>query len=148
MDDLVEEIAIERGFIDQTLDLLSETLARDERTQIELVAIGSFLHDIYNGIENLLKRILVAKGFQIPDSRSSHRELLTAAGDRLNFESDLLEKLDKFRAFRHFFRHRYGLFLDEGELLPLAHEIPAIWEDVKEELDQFVRNTAEDVTSG
>ena len=31
-----------------------------------MAAIGTFLHNIYNGVENILKQIIVAKGGELP----------------------------------------------------------------------------------
>ena len=70
MDKLLEEISIEEEYIRKTLQLLKKTLNRSEKSAIELSAIGSFLHHCYNGIENILKRILKFKEVKIPDSAS------------------------------------------------------------------------------
>ncbi|MCD6472225.1 hypothetical protein J7K55_03775 [Candidatus Aerophobetes bacterium] len=35
---------------------------------IEVAGVGAFLHNIYTGIENILKQILSSQGIQIPTS--------------------------------------------------------------------------------
>jgi hypothetical protein len=42
------------------------------QTPIEISAIGEGLHDVYSGMENILKRILKFKGVAIPALSSSH----------------------------------------------------------------------------
>lgn len=79
MDKLVEEISIEKEYIKKTLKLLDEALSRSHKSAIELSAIGSFLHHVYTGMENILKRILKYKRINIPDSASSHKDLLDIA---------------------------------------------------------------------
>ncbi len=81
MDNLLEEISIEKEYIEKTLEALSEVLHRPEKTVIELSAIGSFLHHSYNGTENILKRILKFKEIHIPNSSSYHKDLLNVATD-------------------------------------------------------------------
>ncbi|MCH8291296.1 hypothetical protein IH992_09375 [Candidatus Poribacteria bacterium] len=68
MDELLREIAAEKEQISQTLTALEEALNRQKRTIVELAAIATFLHNFYNGIENLLKRVLQFKKVSIPDS--------------------------------------------------------------------------------
>ena len=58
MDKLLEEILIERDYIEETLVVLREAINRSEKTVVELSAIGASLHHCYNGMENILKRIL------------------------------------------------------------------------------------------
>ena len=79
MDKLLQEISIEKEYILQTLDALNDVLKRNKKTIIELSAIGSFLHHSYNGIENIIKRILKYKRVNIVDSSSSHKDLLNMA---------------------------------------------------------------------
>jgi uncharacterized protein YutE (UPF0331/DUF86 family) len=102
MDNLVEEIAIEKEYIEKTLALLDEALNRSDKSAIELSAIGSFLHHCYNGTENILKRILKFKNIAIPGSASSHKDLLNVAVNEDIISQDLSDQLDKYRGFRHY----------------------------------------------
>src|SRR3990170_749392 len=61
MDELTEQILAEKENVDIALQNLKTALARNEKTVIELAAIATFLHNIYNGIENILKQILISK---------------------------------------------------------------------------------------
>ena len=58
MVELARKIAAERENIERTLEDLKEASERNEKTVIELAAMATFLHNIYNGIENILKQIL------------------------------------------------------------------------------------------
>lgn len=66
MGSLPGKIIAEIENVDISLTHLEEAMARKEKTVIELAAMGTFLHNIYNGIENILKQILYEKKMSIP----------------------------------------------------------------------------------
>ena len=69
MDELIEQILAEKENVDIAMNNLKTAMARTEKTVIELAAIATFLHNIYNGIENISKQILISKNIvtiQIP----------------------------------------------------------------------------------
>ena len=68
MDELTEQILAEKENVDIALQNLKTALARNEKTVIELAAIATFLHNIYNGIENILKQILISREIIVPKS--------------------------------------------------------------------------------
>jgi len=137
MDDLLQDIAAEEEHIIGTLLALEQAQSRQERTVVELAAIATFLHNTYNGMENLLKRALRYASVSLPQSASSHKDLLDLAVDRHIITQGLSEDLDAYRGFRHFFVHGYGVMLNEAQLMPLAECLPAVWERFKAELSAF-----------
>ncbi len=142
-DELFREIYAEKEHISNTLSALKKTLNRKRKTIVELAAIATFLQNIYNGIENLFKRILKYKGILIPISESSHKNLLDLAVDNQIITLELSKKLDEYRAFRHFFVHGYGIMLDKERLAPLGANILDVWKELEVELDkliEFLRN--------
>lgn len=73
---LPKQILVEKDNVEKTLANLKEAMERSEISSVELAAIGTFLHNIYNGIENILKQIARLKGVEIPKSDSWHKDLL------------------------------------------------------------------------
>ena len=110
---------------------------------IELAAIGSFPQDTYNGMENILKRVLKFKGISVPHSESWHKDLLDMAVENQIISFKLSRRLDEYRAFRHFFIHRYGIMLDKEKLMPLAGNLPDLWKDFESELGAFINSLGE-----
>jgi uncharacterized protein YutE (UPF0331/DUF86 family) len=140
MDELLREVQAEKEHILTTLQALRETLERKEKTVVELAAIATFLQNAYNGIENILKRILKYEGISVPRSESWHKDLLDLSVDPQIISSELSRKLDEYRAFRHFFVHGYGLMLDKEKLMPLAENLSDLWKDFESELETFLNS--------
>jgi len=130
----------EQELIAKTFLLLHEAWQRPHKNEVELAAIASFLHNVYNGIENILKRIFKFKGIAIPSSSSSHKDLLDTALNIGIISPALAEQLNTYRGFRHFFVHAYVLMLDEEQLLPLANNLPTVWHQFEDEIEAFINH--------
>lgn len=91
-----------------------------EYSTAELAAMATFLHNFYNGVENILKRILYAKGVALKNASTWHKDLLRTAHDNGIISTDLYNTLSNYLSFRHFFVHAYSFTLRWEELRPLA----------------------------
>lgn len=138
MDKLRQEVTAEKEHIEKTLSALDEALSRPEKTIIELAAIGTFLHNVYSGMENILKRILKFKGITVPGSQSSHKDLLDHSVAAGVISQSLSEELDEYRGFRHFFVHAYGFMLNREQLIPLAENLSVIWVQFETEIELYL----------
>ena len=127
MVDLSRKIAAEKENVEKALDNLKDTMRRKKRSTIELAAIATFLHNTYNGIENILKQVLKAKGTEIPKSDTSHKDLLDLSVSNGIISEQLSDQLYEYLTFRHFFIHAYGFMLEETQLEDLANNIQGVW---------------------
>ena len=141
MDELTEQILAEKENVDIALNNLKTAMARKKKTVIELAAIATFLHNIYNGIENILKQILISKGIMVPKSDKWHKDLLIQSLSSGIISEELSNKLYKYLTFRHFFVHAYGFMLDEKELEGLSDNIPQIWQEFLKEIEPFLKKS-------
>ncbi len=141
MDELTEQILAEKENVDIALHNLKTAMARIEKTVIELAAIATFLHNIYNGIENILKQILISRNIMVPKSDKWHKDLLNQALSSGIISEELSNKLYKYLTFRHFFVHAYGFMLDEKELEGLSNNIPEIWQQFLREIEHFLKES-------
>ena len=125
--DLREEIAIELEAMKQTLDeltaLLHDVTGRQATTR-ELAAAGLFLANLYNAVENILKRICKYHSVDIPAGPNWHMELARSFSDPPNqalptlLNEKLARDLAPYRQFRHVVHHGYGFQLKWQDMLP------------------------------
>jgi uncharacterized protein YutE (UPF0331/DUF86 family) len=140
MDSLPRQISAEVENIEAALRNLEETMERQIVTVVELAAMGTFLHNIYNGIENILKQTLKFKNIQINRGENWHKELLSLAVMHGVISDALSNELYEYLTFRHFFVHAYGFMLEEAPLKSLVQDIPGVWHKFISEVTQ--KNTA------
>ncbi|MEW6618219.1 MAG: hypothetical protein AB1422_02520 [bacterium] len=139
MDSLPKEVVAEKENIKIALINLKEAMGRKEKTVIELAAMGTFLHNIYNGVENILKQVLKTKDVNIPKSEMWHKDLLNSSVSNGIISENLSDKLYEYLTFRHFFAHGYGFMLNENQLEYLANNITEIWSQFIREIENFFK---------
>jgi len=138
MSDLGQKIDAEKQYIALTLDNLRAVLDRPERSIVELAAIATFLHNVYSGIENVLKMVFKAHCIEIPSSDTWHKDLLGQAIARGVISDEVGEPLYEYLAFRHFFVHGYGFMLDEEPLLSLAKGVAGLYARFEADIEGFL----------
>ena len=127
MGKLPKQILAEKENVEIALKYLEIAMDREEKSVVELAAIGTFLHNIYNGIENILKQVLLERGIEVTQSDSWHKDLLNLSASMGIISEKLSDELYAYLTFRHFFVHAYGFMLDEDQLEDLAVNIPDVW---------------------
>jgi len=89
----------------------------------ELAAIATFIHNCYNGIENILKRILSFNQIEMKETPTWHKDLLKTSLDIGIITNALYSTLSSYLSFRHFFVHAYSFTLSWDELKPLVEDL-------------------------
>jgi hypothetical protein len=126
MADLKERIEAEWANIEQVLALVPETSRLPTLSPLELAGVGSLLHNLYNGVENVLKQILMDKSITLPQGASWHRDLLLLAVELDVIDEAVMRSLSGYLAFRHFFSHSYVVVLDPQKLALLVTNCAAM----------------------
>lgn len=89
----------------------------------EMAATATFLHNIYNGLENILKRVLIFEKIEIKNTPAWHKDILKTSFEKEIIDNNLYNILSEYLAFRHFFVHAYSFNLDWKALKPLVNNI-------------------------
>ncbi len=89
----------------------------------ELAAIATFIHNVYNGLENILKRVLLSWKIEIKNTPTWHKDMLKASFEKKIIDDDLYNALSEYLAFRHFFVHAYSFNLNWESLRPLVNNL-------------------------
>ncbi len=138
MADLKQRIEAECESVEQALAALSKVKSISKLSSLELAGVAALLHNLYNGIENLLKQALLHLGAGLPTGPTWHRDLLDLARERGVVCGEVVELLKPYLAFRHFFSHAYALDLDSERMDPLASGARDAYEKVRDDLQRFV----------
>lgn len=97
----------------------------------EMAAVATFIHNCYNGFENILKRVIVSKQITARDTPTWHKDLLKTALDEGIIPDGLYETLSNYLSFRHFFVHAYSFNIRWDELRPLVDNLPITLKEFK-----------------
>lgn len=144
MANVKDKILAENENIEKILIELEKVKKKPSKELVILVGIGAFLQNIYTGMENILKQILLHQSLPIPESPTWHKDLLNFAFDNKIISKEILNKIGKYLVFRHFFTHAYGFLIDEEKLEPLMNNISEIYSEFKREIDEYLLKEQED----
>jgi uncharacterized protein YutE (UPF0331/DUF86 family) len=137
--EIPEEVRAEQKNVEQALSLLEEAMSRKRKTAVELSAMGACLHNVYNGMENIIKQLMKIRGITIPQSPTWHKDLLNHGITSGIIPHDLGDTLFQYLGFRHFFAHAYGFMLDKDHIDELARNLPAVWKRFVSAIDNACR---------
>ena len=106
-------------------------------------------HNLYGACEPLFE--LIARAFENQiDGRRYHVDLLRRMRTEIEgvrpalLSAELESDLHELRAFRHFFRHAYGVELKPQQVASMAEVANRIREPLKPALDRFLDRIAGD----
>jgi hypothetical protein len=138
MASLRDKINVDIDNIDRVFVELPKHNVLPKLSMLELAGVATLLHNFYNGVENILKRILLEKGISIPQGNAWHKELLNLSEQEKIISPQVKNQLGEFLAFRHFFSHAYALDLYAGRMEPLVKSAFELYKQFKIELsDQY-----------
>jgi len=139
MADIKQKVYAEMENIESVLTELEKVKNRPDKELVVLVGIGAYLQNIYNGIENILKQILLFKNISIPDSTTWHKDLLNLSVKDNVIKRETTESIGRYLFFRHFFSHSYGFLVEERKVKPLMDNALEVYSVFKEEIEDYLK---------
>ena len=148
----VSQIKFEMGQIDRLFVEYAELLERAQTVKpslVEITALASVLHSLYNGVENIFLSISKEFDKEEPTGTHWHQELLTQMTKTAQTRGAVIsvktqQKLKDYLGFRHFFRRSYSYFLEWNQLEKLVRPLAEVWNEVKAELYVFLESIQKD----
>ena len=114
-------------FVRSELDLLGipvnhivRLLSLPSWDEDQTTAFGTYIQNVYMGLERILQYLLMEKGENLPKSPSWHYDLLKLASSCGFIPLQAEPVLENLMKFRHRHIHGYGHMLDEAKLRELA----------------------------
>ena len=116
----------EKERIRKTVGMIDELLAKKERSQYEVIALGTLLQNVYNGIEVIMRYQMQRLGIRLEKDDNWHKNLLIQYRNHGMISDAQFEGLLELLLFRHLHIHGYGFMLDEIRLMELAGPVPEL----------------------
>ena len=146
--ELQEDVVAEQKLIEKTVQCLSVIKSQlplpfaedDLKTE---PAIGTYLMNFYNGVENIIKRICKVYYETFPLGKDWHKELLDLSyqppeGKFSVFSQEIVSRLYKYKNFRHRFVSGYGFQLKAEKMLELVDDVEILWDAIQKDLNSFL----------
>lgn len=138
MGDLKENVEAEFENIELVLAGLPDHSNLQNLSMLELEGTGAILFTFYNGIENILKQILMEVKTDLPEDDSWHNNILNLAVEENIISDECRNNLAQYLAFRNFFRNGYTLNMDANLLQPLVEDHGTAYSTFKTEINNFL----------
>ena len=131
---LQDKIEAELENMDRVLSELPTEVPLYQLSVLEIAGVATLLHNLYNGVENILKQLLLAKDIHLPQGASWYRDLLNLASEKEIISNETKEMLKEYLAFRHFFSHAYALDLFPDRMEPLVENVSDVYKAFRKDI--------------
>jgi uncharacterized protein YutE (UPF0331/DUF86 family) len=108
-------------------------------SSLELAGVAALIHNFYNGIENILKQVVISCGKELPHNSSWHRDLVNMATSSGIISESTARELRPYLGFRHFFSHGYSFDLDKERIIPLVKSIQGTLASFKNDINETLK---------
>lgn len=133
-----ERVEAEFENIERVVAALPGSSLLSDLSSLELAGVATHIHNFYNGIENILKQIVIASGEKLPQGASWHQDLLAKAVSDNIISDSTAKELKRYLAFRHFFSHAYSFDLDKERIIPLVEGIQKTMSSFRRDINRAI----------
>ncbi len=117
MSNINEKVYAEMENIATVLFELEKVKDKSHKEMVVLVGVGAYIQNIYTGMENILKQLVLHKNIPVPSTPRWHKDLLNLSVEHNFITKETADEIGKYLLFRHFLLY-YKLY--EFEPLPLT----------------------------
>ena len=141
LDELKQYCTGEFQNIDRTVNELLSVYKPDkaDHTISEEAAMAAFVMNAYNGMENVLKQVLLYDKLEINDSPGWHEKVLRKAGEIGILPHELFQMLSKFLSFRNYFIYSYVFNIKWEDMKPLVDAVQDVVAQLRSEIDEYLQ---------
>ena len=138
---LKQDVLFEQGQLDVVVQKIHEIVK--DANEANTAALGVYLMNFYNGVENIMKRCAREYYKKIPKGEDWHKQLLQQSCLKVNnkiplFNTEIVDGLYQYLSFRHFFIHGYVFKLEREKMDSLSSGVDELWQKIKKQLGEFM----------
>ena len=138
MKEFPDFVASELSLIKVPVSRIARLLSVPSWDEDQTTALGTYVQNVYTGIESILQYLLKKKGENIPKSPTWHYDLLKTSYACGLIPPETQPMLENLMKYRHRHVHGYGHMLDELKLRELAAPISEIFELFYKHITKFI----------
>jgi uncharacterized protein YutE (UPF0331/DUF86 family) len=105
----------------------------------EKASIAAFVVNIYGGIENVLKQMLIFDKLDVQDSPEWHEKVLRKAGEIGILPPDLVQILSRYLAFRNYFLYTYIFNINWEDIKALVDALNDLIGKIRSEVEEYLQ---------
>lgn len=135
---LIENYKAEVENIDRIIKILRDIKDIRKLKPLELAGLGVYIHNFYNGLENILKRMFMAKRIRVKEGPFWHKDLLQTALKQGIIDEGLYKMLLDYLTFRHYFVHGYAFRLEAEKLYNLVENVEIVYKEFKKMIEVVI----------
>jgi hypothetical protein len=113
---------------------------KTEYSLAERASAAAFIVNIYGGVENILKEMLVYDKLDTKDSPEWHEKVLKKANEIGILPHDLFQILTRYLSFRNFFIYSYIFNIKLDDIIVLADAISGMLNKFRTEIDEYMQS--------
>jgi hypothetical protein len=120
-----------------------KAIKREDDFYLDSVALN--LHGFYSGLERIFEKIAASVDGSVPAGANWHKELLNQMSMDITgirpavISSNLKQKLEEYRGFRHVVRNVYTYNLSPEKIEPLVDTVQEVITNSEKELSAFAK---------
>jgi hypothetical protein len=112
---------------------------KSEYSLAEKASIAALVVNIYGGIENILKQMLIFDKLDVQDSPEWHEKVLRKAGEIGILTPELFQVLTRYLAFRNYFLYTYIFNINWDDVKALVEALKDLIEKIRSEVEEYLQ---------